>query len=187
MWQLPPHPTVASAQSTKLAAETDVIVIGSGITGCAAAHTLLHHSATANLRVTVLEARTTCSGATGRNGGHLISNIVEMVTAHASAENDQDLREMAAFSEANLRRLQDLVGSMSPEDREAVELRMVTSAAAITDPATLEAIKQTVDKINITAPLTTLEHKVISDREAISVRLNRARPSTVLYSMACCN
>lgn len=48
----------------------DVAIIGSGITGVSAAY----HCATKlprNARVAILEARDFCSGATGRNGGHL--------------------------------------------------------------------------------------------------------------------
>ena len=49
--------------------EVDVVIIGSGITGATVAHqiSLLQP----DLSVAVLEARGVCSGATGRNGGHL--------------------------------------------------------------------------------------------------------------------
>ncbi|KAL4941539.1 FAD dependent oxidoreductase-domain-containing protein [Aspergillus oleicola] len=47
----------------------DVAVIGSGITGATVAYEL--SKSRPNLRVVVLDARGTCSEATGRNGGHI--------------------------------------------------------------------------------------------------------------------
>ncbi|EXM11582.1 FAD dependent oxidoreductase-domain-containing protein [Fusarium oxysporum II5] len=55
--------------SAPLPEEVDVAIIGSGITGAAAAYRLSQKQP--ELRVAVLEARSLCSGATGRNGGHI--------------------------------------------------------------------------------------------------------------------
>ncbi|KAH6876728.1 hypothetical protein B0T10DRAFT_379433, partial [Thelonectria olida] len=66
-WQDPPHLTISNAQSPTLPADTDVVVIGSRITGCSVAHTLLNHTSALTLRITMLEARAAVSGATGRN------------------------------------------------------------------------------------------------------------------------
>ncbi|KAJ1660434.1 hypothetical protein IWQ61_000651 [Dispira simplex] len=54
--------------------KVDVVIIGSGISGAATAYHLLDQAAKANLtlEILVLEAREACSGATGRNGGHII-------------------------------------------------------------------------------------------------------------------
>ncbi|KAK9415627.1 putative FAD dependent oxidoreductase [Seiridium unicorne] len=46
----------------------DVVIVGSGITGAIAAHTL--KARRPELNVVMLEAREACWGATGRNGGH---------------------------------------------------------------------------------------------------------------------
>lgn len=56
-------------QSESLPARRDVVILGSGITGCSVARWVL--SGSSSLSITVLEARTLCSGATGRNGGHI--------------------------------------------------------------------------------------------------------------------
>lgn len=74
-WLLKPHPHVSQHQSAELPSEVDVVIIGSGITGIAVAKTLLEppdgKAQGEPLRVAMLEAREACSGATGRNGGHI--------------------------------------------------------------------------------------------------------------------
>lgn len=76
--QNPPFPEIGDIQDD-LPAEADVVIIGSGITGAAAAKTVLELSSAAAAssspakapQVVVLEARQLCSGATARNGGHI--------------------------------------------------------------------------------------------------------------------
>lgn len=64
----PPFPELVDIQSD-LPETADVVIIGSGITGAAAARTVLGLAGSS--RLVVLEARQLCSGATGRNGGHV--------------------------------------------------------------------------------------------------------------------
>ncbi|KAF2118325.1 FAD dependent oxidoreductase [Lophiotrema nucula] len=53
----------------ELPAEADVVVVGTGITGASALRYLAESGM--KLRIVALDAREVCSGATGRNGGHL--------------------------------------------------------------------------------------------------------------------
>ncbi|KAJ9299752.1 hypothetical protein DTO271G3_2636 [Paecilomyces variotii] len=66
-WQSIPH-ELANHQSPTLASKTSIAIIGSGMTGISTAYHILQQSP--HLNVTVLEARSLTSGATGRNGGH---------------------------------------------------------------------------------------------------------------------
>ncbi|KAH7007025.1 FAD dependent oxidoreductase-domain-containing protein [Ilyonectria destructans] len=47
----------------------DIVIIGSGMTAASLAYTL--YSKRPNLQIVIVEARDLCSGATGRNGGHI--------------------------------------------------------------------------------------------------------------------
>src|SRR5699024_8257939 len=76
-WLCDPHPQLSGCQSESLPTEADVVIIGSGITGASIARTLLEDRIRQNVisehpTVVVLEARDICSGATGRNGGHIL-------------------------------------------------------------------------------------------------------------------
>ncbi|KAL2832728.1 FAD dependent oxidoreductase-domain-containing protein [Aspergillus pseudoustus] len=81
-WLRSPHPDLAEAQSTELPSEAEVVIIGSGVTGTSIARTLLNSRKpprdTPNRpAVVILEARDVCSGATGRNGGHILETAEE--------------------------------------------------------------------------------------------------------------
>ena len=71
-WQIPPDP-LYNYRSTELLPTgiLDVVIIGSGFSGTSVAWHLLHGDGTPPKKyysTLMLEARETCSGATGRNG-----------------------------------------------------------------------------------------------------------------------
>lgn len=66
----PPDALANHNAEAALPTHADIVVIGSGYSGAAITHYLQKYSAT-QLDIVMLEARETCSGATGRNGGHL--------------------------------------------------------------------------------------------------------------------
>jgi glycine/D-amino acid oxidase-like deaminating enzyme len=73
-WQTPEHRLARHRSTPDLPSEADIVVIGSGITAAFFALDILiaDHGIPGNMNMVVLEARTMCSGATGRNGGHLV-------------------------------------------------------------------------------------------------------------------
>ncbi|KAF4338898.1 FAD dependent oxidoreductase superfamily [Fusarium beomiforme] len=165
-WQTPPHPTVASAQSLHLPRESDIIIIGSGITGIGAAHCLLNRSKGTNLKVTMLEARTAVSGATGRNGGHLVSDSDSLFPALAKSIGVERAIETVRFSEANIRRLKGLIAQLNPEEREAVEFRELISATSFTDQSSFEGAVAEVKQLLKAVPDSEIKFKVINREEA---------------------
>ena len=69
-WQTPPASLATHRTTVELPLSVDVVIIGSGITGASVAYELLSPPEPVSSSVLMLEARTACSGATGRNGGH---------------------------------------------------------------------------------------------------------------------
>jgi len=65
-WQIPPHRL--ARHRSPFPQTVDVVIVGSGITGTMVAKILLENDPA--FKIVIMEARTLCSGATGRNGGH---------------------------------------------------------------------------------------------------------------------
>lgn len=75
-WTLHPSPISRHGANGNLPKYADVVVIGSGIAGTSFARAILDYDALHGVKgkplcVLMLEARDVCSGATGRNGGHI--------------------------------------------------------------------------------------------------------------------
>lgn len=73
-WSTPKSILADYNYSNKLPQHADVIIIGSGFSGASTAYHLLTKNP--NLDIVMLEAREVCSGASGRNGGHLAPNYL---------------------------------------------------------------------------------------------------------------
>jgi glycine/D-amino acid oxidase-like deaminating enzyme len=145
-WQVPLHP-LANIASDTLAAYTDVLIIGSGITGCSVAKTLLEQSELFD--VTVLEARGLASGASSRNGGHIVSpsfgdflQLIENFGVEASVE-------IAEFTLKNVDATFDAVDELGdPELKSVSEIRRTEKVLGFADEETLDKTKKTLELWN---------------------------------------
>ncbi|KAH7137430.1 FAD dependent oxidoreductase-domain-containing protein [Dactylonectria estremocensis] len=159
-WQEPAHPVVSNAQSPRLSNEADIVIIGSGVSGCSVAHSLLHNPAAANLRVTMLEARTAVSGATGRNGGHLVSDSDSLFSSLVASIGLEQAVETVRFSEANIKRLAELIAQLSPADQDAVEFRSVKTVTSFGDRASFKDAVQIIEQLTKAVPDGGVTYKV---------------------------
>ncbi|OOF91806.1 hypothetical protein ASPCADRAFT_133894 [Aspergillus carbonarius ITEM 5010] len=110
-WLRSPHPDLAEAQSATFPSEAEVVIIGSGVTGTSIAGTLLKsRKADQNddkrPAVVILEARSICSGATGRNGGHILETGEEFADLEDTYGREAAQRIMR-FRMAHLREILD--------------------------------------------------------------------------------
>jgi glycine/D-amino acid oxidase-like deaminating enzyme len=160
-WQVPEHPTVASIQSAALPQRTDVVVIGSGITGCSVTKTLLEHAATRDAHVTVLEARTLVSGATGRNGGHLVTASGHTFGPLAEKFGVEAAKQITRFSIMNIEHLMKMVREMSSEVQEACQIRDVLKVMAVADEETWATAKRSVLNFQSAVPERSKYHRII--------------------------
>ncbi|KAJ7328488.1 nucleotide-binding domain-containing protein [Mycena albidolilacea] len=100
-WSEPLSPLDARPKNPPLPEYADVVIIGSGITGTAVARTLLD-SSEEPLRVVMLEARDVCSGATGRNGGHISPNTYQDYSEVAAKYGPSAAQAIMRFRLAHL-------------------------------------------------------------------------------------
>ncbi|EGX92925.1 FAD dependent oxidoreductase [Cordyceps militaris CM01] len=131
-WQLPPHPSMSETRSAELPTTTDYAIIGSGVTGCSMAKTLLDSTPSATSSVTVFEARKLTSGATGRNGG-LLTNFVPGHFKHLIDQlGHEQAIKIARFANRTLEKMHSLANS-SDEFRDASVVRRTLDVIAFDD------------------------------------------------------
>lgn len=143
LWQEPPHPTVTSIQSPTLPQQTDFIVINSGITGYSITKTLLKHpSLGKNIKashITLLKAQTLVSGATGRNGGHLVTATGHTYAYLASIYGEENTKEIARFSIININYILKMVREIDPELQDYSQIRDLIKVIVAQDAAVWES------------------------------------------------
>jgi hypothetical protein len=141
----PPYPELTDIQSSSLPDEADIVIIGSGIAGAAVAWSVLRESRERQQhpRVVVLEARQICSGATGRNGGHIKASPHEDFGLLKRVLPEHRAAELVRFQ---LRHLDALVGLCKEEKIDIAECREVETVDLFVDEDAFKgAIKQVED------------------------------------------
>ncbi|KAK9771952.1 putative FAD dependent oxidoreductase domain-containing protein [Seiridium cardinale] len=154
-WLLPPHPTIAEIQSATLPSKTDILVIGSGITGCSVARNILEEPALSSAHVTVLDARSICSGATGRNGGNLVSTAGHTFEALCARHGEENAKQIARFSISNIDNMLDMIESMDSDLQDFCQIRRLPKIIAAGDEKTWSTFQSSVPVFKERVP----EHK----------------------------
>lgn len=139
-WQHPPH-DIAQHQSHELPSSCDFLVIGSGMTGLAAAKYLLETNDEA--RIVVLEARAICSGATGRNGGHLKSSAVLDFAANTERFGEEQARKIQAYQSMTCARVRQVAEQYCAMES---EIRQVNSIGVFEDSELMKHALCTIDQ-----------------------------------------
>ncbi|OJJ42090.1 hypothetical protein ASPZODRAFT_77757 [Penicilliopsis zonata CBS 506.65] len=100
-WRKDPLPLDNHRSTPHLPAESDLVIVGGGYSaGALVTHILAEYPD--HPSILVLEARQLCSGATGRNGGHLKPDPYSHAGALANEHGLAAGQEVAAFENANL-------------------------------------------------------------------------------------
>ncbi|OJD40253.1 fad dependent oxidoreductase [Diplodia corticola] len=90
-WREKPHRLDTHRTTPDLPASCDVAIIGSGMAGVSVAYHLASTSSTPHPPSTLLlEARQLCSGATGRNGGHVKAKTATLLSLLSHDDDDDD-------------------------------------------------------------------------------------------------
>ncbi|KAJ9603677.1 hypothetical protein H2200_011863 [Cladophialophora chaetospira] len=136
-WQVPRH-SFADRQSASLPTETDVVIIGSGITGISIAQHLLRLQS--SLKITMLEARSAISGATGRNGGHIKAVPWADYYALKKAMGKESAMKVTRFRMAHLDTLVDEAAALGEAGKVGL-VRRVEGVSAVFDEEAWKAAK----------------------------------------------
>lgn len=164
----PPFPNLVDVQSAQLPTKTDIVIIGGGITGAAISRTLLQQTNRKNhsINITVLEARDICSGATGRNGGHV---KVAPYEAFEALERKFGGERAVALTRFQLRHSECLREVCESEGYEGVECRGVETVDLFLDDEVFEGACRVVERMKTLLP--ECEVKVFQAAEAREVSL----------------
>ncbi|KAF5314263.1 hypothetical protein D9619_011808 [Psilocybe cf. subviscida] len=100
-WTVPLANVAHHGRDQELPLVADVVIIGSGITGTSVAKALLEQ-ASKPLTIVMLEAREACSGATGRNGGHIAPNIYNEYSELKEAYGKSTAQDILRFRLAHI-------------------------------------------------------------------------------------
>ncbi|KAG5773036.1 hypothetical protein H9Q73_012303 [Fusarium xylarioides] len=109
-WRTEPGNLDNHHATAELPTSVDIAIIGAGYSAAAIlTHILATTPSNGRPCIIVLEARQLCSGATGRNGGHLKPDSYNAISAYASEYGIEAAAEVASFEAANVRAVTDYI------------------------------------------------------------------------------
>lgn len=166
-WMRQPHPELSGLQSPTLPTNTNVVIIGSGITATSIAKTILesgHYKdiATSAPGVVILDARDICSGATGRNGGHILETAEEF----ASLEHTFGLLTAKKIIRMRLAHLNELL-AIAEEYRlvEQAQIRKVQFLSAYFDKESWILARKSIERFKVCMPEESVEWRAVEKED----------------------
>ncbi|KAK9780001.1 putative FAD dependent oxidoreductase domain-containing protein [Seiridium cardinale] len=127
-WRTELHELDSHRSTEELPSEQDVVIIGAGFAGTACAYYLTQNNPNPP-KITILEAREACSGASGRNGGHCRPDLHSGFANRRSEKGFEAANAVAVFEWANL----DAVTELVREERIFCDFEEVTSSNVYLD------------------------------------------------------
>ncbi|KAL2857630.1 FAD dependent oxidoreductase [Aspergillus pseudodeflectus] len=126
-WRTEPHALDSHRSTETLPTEADVVIIGAGYAGASVAHHIFEQSKDGTTpSIVILEGREACSGATGRNGGHLKPDSYNRIATLAEEYGIEAATEVAEFEARHVDVIQNLV------EKEAIDCDLgVTEAVDV--------------------------------------------------------
>ncbi|KXH26197.1 FAD dependent oxidoreductase [Colletotrichum nymphaeae SA-01] len=109
-WNAAPRPLDDHRTTPDLPAACDIVIVGAGFAGVATAYHILKDNPSPP-SITILEARKVCSGASGRNGGHVKPDTYFQVPKYTKLFGPEQAAKLAAFEASNVYAVKELVES----------------------------------------------------------------------------
>ena len=110
-WMNNPDKLSNHRSTADLPLHSDIVIIGSGYAGSTCAYYLYEHEQASKtpVAITMLEARETCSGATGRSGGHFNADKYLSYKSYSEKYGRQTAEAMIEFETKHLEVMSELV------------------------------------------------------------------------------
>ncbi|KAE8314712.1 FAD dependent oxidoreductase [Aspergillus transmontanensis] len=111
-WRTEPHPLDELRSTEALPDQSDIVIIGAGYSGVSIAYHLLKYLEghdKPHPAITILEARQICSGATGRNGGHLRPDLYDRIPTYIKRYGVDAAAEVANFELSHIKAFKNLL------------------------------------------------------------------------------
>lgn len=126
----------------ELPKDSDIVIIGAGYAGAATAYHLLKQGTQAT-SITILEARGACSGATGRNGGHLRPDMYGHILEYCNRRGADVGRSVAEFEIANMWAIKKVI----EDERLDCDFALSRAVDAWCNEQSAQRAKKTYDKL----------------------------------------
>ncbi|OQE81596.1 hypothetical protein PENNAL_c0040G04827 [Penicillium nalgiovense] len=110
-WRTQPHFLDSHRSTESLPQECDIVVVGAGYAGASVVHHILDqiNPRLKSPSIVILEARQACSGATGRNGGHIKPDVYNGIAGLAADHGVEAAAEVAAFEAKHVTFLKEFI------------------------------------------------------------------------------
>jgi glycine/D-amino acid oxidase-like deaminating enzyme len=164
-WASSPH-LLSNHKSPWPEAVVDLAIIGSGISGTSLAHHVLAKNPALN--IVLLEARSLCSGATARNGGHIKTMSFAVWEHHKQTFGVDEAIRIAAFEQSHLESMTAAIKANSL-DCDLVETQGID---AYFDQKTFDKAVAALDDMRRHAPSLAAKYTVLNDRQVLQRDLN---------------
>ncbi|KAF5377204.1 hypothetical protein D9615_006477 [Tricholomella constricta] len=184
-WLTPPCPIAkhGAGMDLRVPEYADVVIIGSGVTGTSVARMLLdwdrdhaHNTDSQNekedgasrnepLQVVMLEARDACSGATGRNGGHITPLLYAEYTRLKEQYGVEAAKQIIRFRLAHLTEF--LAVAAEEGLLEDSQCREVEAFDVFHDPKTFQTAKTKLAEYRADLPVESKDFRIYEGDDAI--------------------
>ncbi|KUI72488.1 Gamma-glutamylputrescine oxidoreductase [Cytospora mali] len=123
-WRTELHELDSFRTSESLPSECDILVIGAGYAGVSTLYHLLDSSNGPDpSKIVLVEAREACSGASGRNGGHIKPDVYYNILKYTKKYGAENAAAFARFENANIYAVKEMV------EKENIECDFVLTRA----------------------------------------------------------
>jgi monoamine oxidase len=175
--QKPPYPKLVNIKSAELPALADIVIIGSGISGASIAYTILNECRSMGIarNVTILEGRTICSGATGRNGGHI---KVAPYLEYAAFKKRFGPKSAKKIMEFQMMHRPTLLELTKAEELEVAETREVMTVDAFVDSSMWQKAQGTLAMLKADLPNVASGVEILSAEKLQEVNSTRQKETT---------